>query len=424
MTLLIKSAFVVNPENETTMKKDVLINNGIIFKIADEISYEADDIINAEGFYLAPGFCDIHVHFRDPGYTYKEDIISGGEAAAAGGFTAVACMPNTLPVIDSPDTISYIKEKADLAAVKIYPIASITKNQQGKELCDFAALKAAGAIALSDDGKPVESKLLMFAAMKAANELSLPIISHCEVLKLIRGGIINRGRISKALGVAGMDRKAEEKMIKREIELSKKANVPVHIAHVSTRKGAELIRNAKKKGIKVTAETCPHYFLLTEDKLLSKDADYRMNPPLRTADDVSAITEAVCDGTIDVIVTDHAPHSSEDKVDFLTAPNGVVGLETSFCASYTALVKSGLISIYKLVEMIAINPRKLLNIEGGRICEGEVADIVIFDVNSDVTVDPEKLHSKSKNTAFKGMTFTGKIIYTINNGKIVFNNRK
>lgn len=420
MKTLLKDGYLVNSSNRTEGYYDILIEDNIIAEVGENIDCEADEIIDCKGLTIIPGICDMHVHFRDPGQTHKEDIITGAEAAAAGGVTAVACMPNTTPVCDNPETIKYIRKKAKESKIKVYPVGSITKGLEGKELCDFEALKKAGAVAVSDDGRPVKNARIMGEAMIKAHYAGLKVISHCEDLDIINGGIINAGKVSRELGVKGMSRSSENIITAREIQLAMDLEMPIHIAHVSTKECVTLIRNAVKHGVMVTSETAPHYFTLTEDELLKRDADYRMNPPLRTDADVKAITEAVADGTIDCIITDHAPHSAEEKADFEKAPNGVVGLETSLAATLTRLYHTGKVKLMQIVRMMCETPRIILGVEGGSIEKDAVADIAVVDLNEEWTVDPAKLHSKSKNTCFKGMTLKGKVKYTFVNGKIVY----
>lgn len=423
MTLLLKNGYVVDPKNRIEATLDILIKDNKIEKVAKVIDTAADNVINCSGLTIIPGICDMHVHLRDPGQTEKEDLISGGEAAAAGGVTAVACMPNTKPVCDNAETIKYIIDKAKSSKVKVYPVGCITKGMKGQELCDYDMLKKAGCVAVSDDGRPVANARLMKEAMIKAHYAGMKVISHCEDLDLINGGIINEGRISAKLGVKGMTRSSENTITNREILLANDEKMPIHIAHVSTKEVVAILRVAAKHGIMVTSETAPHYFTLTEGECLKRDADYRMNPPLREEDDVLAITEAVCDGTIDCIVTDHAPHTAQDKAGFETAPNGVVGLETSLAVSLTKLYHTDKIRLPQLVRMMCVNPRRILGVEGGGLAAGDVADIAIFDPFEDWEVIPEKLHSKSKNTCFKGMTLRGKVKYTIVNGKVVFTDK-
>lgn len=417
-TILLKSIRAVDAENDFI--SDIYIEDGKIKHVADSIKMDADIVIDGQGLAVMPSFFDMHVHFRDPGFTHKEDIHTGCGAALAGGVTGVVCMPNTKPVADNPDVIKYIIDKADGSGVDVYPAGCITNGMSGDGLCDYLALKSAGVKAISDDGRPVESSEQMLRALEQSNKNGLLVISHCEDLSIINGGIINKGEISEKLGVKGMDRVSEDMITAREIILAESVDARIHIAHVSTKGSTEIIRQAKKAGVKVTCETCPHYFLLTDEMLLARDADFRMNPPLRTADDVEAIIEGIIDGTIDCIVTDHAPHTAEEKSDFEKAPNGVVGLETSFAAALTGLYHTGKISLNKIIELMSANPRKLLGLEPVSIKPNETADLVIADLNKEWTVEPEMLHSKSKNTVFKGMTLKGKPIVTLSKGEIKY----
>ena len=423
MELLIKNIRACDPQTGLDGITDIGIDGGKIVSLG-KTDEHAQRVIDAKGKLCAlPGLFDMHVHFRDPGLTYKEDIITGANAAKAGGFTGVACMPNTKPPIDSPEGVKYVFEKAKKTGIDVFPIACVTKGMKGQELCDYDALKAAGVTAISDDGRPVENAELMRQAIEKTNENGLIVTSHCEDLKIINGGIINKGDISEKLGVKGMDRASEDYITAREICLAMSCNARVHICHVSTKGSVNIIRAAKKDGVKVTCETAPHYFTFTDEKLLARDADFRMSPPLRTEEDRAAVEEAVLDGTIDCIITDHAPHSAEEKADFEKAPNGVVGMETSLAATLTGLYHTGTISLMHIVRLMCVNPRKILGIEGGSLGIGDIADIAIFDADESWTVDPEKLHSKSKNTCFKGMTLKGRVKYTLVNGKIVYEDK-
>lgn len=424
MVILIKHGYVVNPADNFQQIADILIVDGVIQKIDSEISVIADKTVNANGLTVLPGLVDMHVHLRDPGFIHKEDILSGCEAAAAGGVTSLLCMPNTKPVIDGKKVVEYIKEKAKDAKAKVYITGAISKRLNGEDLCDFAKLKKAGVIAVSDDGRPVKNAKMMTQALKQADELGLLVTSHCEDLDIIQGGIINEGQVSRHLGVKGMHRSSEDYITAREIILAETNHVPVHIAHVSTKLSVQLIREAKARGAKVTAETCPHYFSLTEQELLKQDADYRMNPPLREQEDVDAVLQGVIDGTLDCIVTDHAPHTKDEKRDFLTAPNGVIGMETSFAAAYTYLVKTGKLSLMELVKRMSYHPAQILNIPAGTLNVGAAADIILVDLNKEWTVKPEKMYSRARNAVYKGMTLTGKVICTYLNGKKVFDYRK
>ncbi len=421
MELCLTNGHVVDSVNRIDEILDVRIVDGKIAEVGRSLPMDENTLcIDCSGLTVIPGVCDMHIHMRDPGQTEKEDIFTASESAAAGGVTAVACMPNTTPPVDCPETVKYILDKAKSAKAKVYPIGSITKGLSGAELTDFAELKLAGCVGVSDDGKPVKNAMMMKTAIKNAALERLTIISHCEDLDIIDGGIMNMGAVSDVLGIKGMARSSENYITAREIFLAEEQGLPIHIAHVSTKEAVDIIRHMKKSGAKVTCETAPHYFTLTEDKLFTKDADYRMNPPLREQADVDAIIEGVCDGTVDCIVTDHAPHTKEQKADFYTAPNGVVGLETSLAVTVTALLNTGKISHVRLVELMCVNPRRILGISGGDLSVGSDADITIFSENEQWTVQPEKLQSKSKNTCFKGMTLSGKVKYTLLNGKIVY----
>lgn len=419
-SILIKNIRAVDTKKDTIT--DVFLKDGKISAVGENLDVTADRTVDGTDLVLMPSLFDMHVHFRDPGLTYKEDILTGCSAALAGGVTGVLAMPNTKPPCDSPETISYIIDKARNTGVEVYPVGCITNGMNGGELCDYEALKNAGCICISDDGRPVENAELMRQALEKSNENGLLVASHCEDLNIINGGIMNKGATSAKLGVKGMDRSSEDYITAREIILASSVNAKIHICHVSTEGSTAIIRFAKSRGIKVTCETAPHYFMLTDSLLEKRDADYRMNPPLRTPEDVKAIIEGIKDGTIDCIITDHAPHAPEEKADFEKAPNGVVGLETSLAATLTALYHTGEITLQKVIELMCVNPRKILGLEIPEIAEGKTADLIIADINREWTVDPEKLHSKSKNTVFKGMTLTGKNLMTISKGVVRYEN--
>lgn len=417
MSILIKNVRIIDPEAETVKAGSIFIRDGVF---ADPS--EADDsaeIIDGEGLSAAPGLVDLHVHLRDPGQTDKEDILTGCKAAAAGGVTSLLAMPNTIPTVDSPETVRYILDKARSADAHVYVVGAITKGLKSEKPTDIDELYQAGISALSDDGRPVENTVMMVEAMKKAAKLHIPVTAHCED-PYLAGGKVNEGRISEQLSVKGMPRAAEDAGTAREIALAAAYDVPIHICHVSTYTSADMIRDAKKRGIRVTAETAPHYLMLTEDELLKRDADYRMNPPLRTERDRKAMIEALLDGTIDAVATDHAPHTPMEKADFDSAPNGSIGMETSFAASYTVLVKSGLMTETDLIRKMSFNPAKILNINAGTLSAGAPADLMLYK-EEDWTVDPAKLHGKSKNTPFKGLTLSAKVRLTICGGKIVYN---
>lgn len=420
MDLLIKNAFVVSPADGFNEPMDILVSVGKIAAVGKNLSAGDAEVLNAEGLYAFPGFVDMHVHLRDPGQTQKEDIITGCRAAAAGGVTSLLCMPNTTPAIDSAETVEMILEKAKTATARVYVAASISKGLKSKEPTDLQAVHAAGAVGLSDDGRPVENTKMLSDAMKQAPDLGMTVVAHCEDLYLADGGRINEGEVSEKLGVKGIPASAEDCGTAREIALAAAENVPIHICHVSTKTSVALVRDAKRRGVKVTAETAPHYFSLTEKELLRRDADYRMNPPLRTSKDVEAIINGLADGTLDCIATDHAPHTPEDKADFEKAPNGSIGMETSFAVGITYLVKPGLLTLQELINKMSVNPARILGISAGTLSVGAPADIAIADIGEQWTVDVNRLHGKSKNTPFKGLTLTGRVRTTILNGEVVF----
>lgn len=417
--LLIKNATVVSPADNISGKYDILIENGKIAQIGNNISSNCD-VINADGLYAIPGLVDMHVHLRDPGYTEKEDIISGCKAAAAGGVTSLLAMPNTKPATDSAEVVKYILDKAKNADANVYVAASITKGLKSLEPTDIDEVRNAGAIALTDDGRPVENTKFLSDAMKKAPLCGMHVVAHCEDLYLADGGKMNEGEVSEKLGIKGIPASAEDCGTAREIALSAALDVPVHICHVSTKTSVELIRDAKNRGVKVTAETAPHYFSLTDRELLQRDADYRMNPPLRTKNDVDEIINGLLDGTIDAVATDHAPHTVLEKSDFIKAPNGSIGMETSLAVGITYLVKSGIMSFDKLVEKMSVNPARILGINAGTLAVGAPADIALVDLDEEWVVDVEKLHGKSKNTPLKGKQLYGKVKKTVLGGKVVY----
>ncbi len=421
MDLLLKEMQIVDPQSRYSGVQDILIQDGRIVRIGQGLEAGGVQVIEGGGRLVAmPGLMDMHVHLRDPGFTHKEDILTGTNAAKAGGFTALACMPNTNPVIDSPQTVHYIQSKAWGNGVVVYPVATITKGMQGKELSDFNKLLSCGVKAVSDDGRPVENAELMRKALETAAQKGLLVISHCEDLDIIDGGIMNKGAVAERLGVKGMDRASEDSITAREIALAASCDARIHIAHVSTKGSVNIIRAAKADGVKVTCETCPHYFTLTDEKLLTRDADYRMNPPLRTEEDRAAVEQAVLDGTIDCIVTDHAPHTAQEKADFVKAPNGVVGLETSLAVTLTQLYHTGRLSLLQVAERMSVAPRKMMGVKPATITLGANAEITVIDTDLEWEVVPAELASKSKNTAFKGYHCKGRTLYTIVNGKVIY----
>lgn len=403
---------------------DVLINGDRIAAVGEDIPAGDAEMIDGRGLTLIPSLFDMHVHFRDPGYEYKEDIITGCAAAAAGGVTGVVCMPNTNPPADDPEIIKYMINKAKDTGVDVYPAGCITAGMNGERLADHDALKAAGARVISDDGRPVKNAELMRRALELTNANGLLAASHCEDLDIINGGIMNKGAVADEIGAKGMDRASEDSITAREIALAMSCNARIHICHVSTEGSIKMIRAAKKDGVRVTCETAPHYFRYTDKKLYSRDADYRMNPPLRNESDRIAVLNGVLDGTVDCIVTDHAPHTAEEKADFFKAPNGVVGLETSLAAVLTTLYHTKKMTLGRVVSLMSAAPRRLLGLPVTDIREGCIADLALIDTGMSWTVIPEQLHSKSKNTVFKGETFRGRNVMTVSKGRIIYRYEK
>lgn len=417
--LFIRGARIIDPSQNMDIMGDLLLNDGKIEAICPSLPPMDAEVLDASGLVAAPGLVDMHVHLRDPGQTQKEDILSGCRAAAAGGVTSLLAMPNTTPAMDTPELVADVLRRSREADARVYVAAAITKGLKSEEPTDIDALFAAGAIALSDDGRPVENTRFLADAMVKAQQLGMRVTAHCEDLFLAKGGILHEGAVSAQLGVRGIPSAAEDAGTAREIAVAAAYGTPVHICHVSTAGSVALVRDAKARGVAVTAETCPHYFSLTEKSLLARDADFRMNPPLRTEQDRQAVLEGLRDGTLDAIATDHAPHTPEEKSDFFRAPNGSIGMETSLAAGITALVRPGSLSLMELLRRMSTIPAKILGIPAGTLAVGAPADVILFNQAERWTVDPEKLHGKSRNTPFKGMTLYGKVKTTICGGRIV-----
>ena len=423
MKLLIKGGTLVLKDGER--KADILIENGKIVKIGENLKSDCKTI-DAAGKHVLPGLIDMHVHLREPGFEGKEDIESGSKAAVAGGFTQVCCMPNTNPVCDNAVVVSYIKNRQkEVNLCKINPIGAITRGQEGAAMADIGKMKVAGAVALSDDGKSVANSNIMRLAMEYASGFGLKCLCHCEDKELVDGGVVNEGFNSTLTGLKGSLRAAEDIFIARDIALAESLNVPVHICHVSTYSGVEIIRSAKKRGVKVTAETCPHYFVLTDDIITTYDTNTKVNPPVREDRDRKEIIRGLKDGMLDCIVTDHAPHSLKDKqVEYNLAAFGMSGLETSFPLSYTYLVKTGVLSLSARAERMSYNPANILNLDGGELKEGAPADITVVDLNEKYVIDGKNFLSKGKNTPFNGFEVYGRIKYTLVDGEIKYGEMK
>ncbi len=423
MKLLIQHGRVVDPVSGTVSIQDLYIENGKVVQLEKDIRQEADQVIDAEGLVVCPGLVDMHVHLRDPGLTYKEDIFTGTAAAAHGGVTSVACMANTDPVVDTPAQIHYIKDKAAQAnGVHVYPIAAVSMGMRGEEPSDADALKKAGAIALSDDGCNVDNANLMRDVMIHAKRLELPVLCHCEDTTMVEGRAVNEGSVSRQLWLEGRPAIAEEIMVMRDAMLAEETGAHVHICHVSTAKSVDIIRRMKKRGVAITCETCPQYFTLTEDEILTQGSMARVNPPLRTAKDIKGIIAGLKDGTIDAIATDHAPHSAEEKSRPLTrAPSGMVGLETSLAITLTELYHTGKMKLPEIIKRMTYTPASILHLSSkGRLSLGSDADITIFDPEEVWTIDPEQFASKARNTPFAGREVKGKVKYTIVGGNVIY----
>ena len=428
MKILLTGAKIIDPAQKIDADMDVLLENGKIAKIGSDLlkSAKAKDsgkvkIIELAGMIVTPGLIDMHTHLREPGFEYKETVASGAAAAVAGGFTSIACMPNTSPVNDNRSITEFIRRKAaeaDLA--NVYPIGAISKDSSGSQLTEFWDLKDAGVVALSDDGKPVMDAALMRRAMEYAHSLGLPIISHCEDINLSGGGLMNEGYHSTILGLGGIPSIAEEAMVARDILIAEFTKTCVHIAHVSTAGSVRLIREAKKRGLRVTAETAPHYFTLTDELLQGYDTNLKVNPPLRSAQDVAAIKEGLADGTLDVIACDHAPHGRTDKeLEFEYAENGISGLETSLALSLN-LIQEKVLSWPDLISKMSPNPARILNLPKGTLQAGADADITVIDPQLKWTVDVKTFRSRGKNSPFHGRKMQGRAILTIVGGEIKY----
>lgn len=426
MKLLIRQGRLVDPVGGIGGVMDILLEDGKVAVIGSDIRERDAEIIDARGLTVCAGLVDMHVHLREPGFEYKETVETGAAAAAHGGFTSIACMPNTRPVTDSPEGIDLVKQKAAQACgVHVWPIGAVSKGQKGQELTDFEALKGAGAVALSDDGVPVQNANLMRDGLILAHRQNLTILSHCEDADMVKNYAVNEGRISRQLRINGRPAIAEELMVARDAMLAEETGAAVHICHISTAKSVAIVRRYKRKGVQITCETCPQYFSLTEDEILTQGTMARVNPPLRTRADVEAIIEGLKDGTIDAIATDHAPHSVEEKAKALTeAPSGMVGLETALGVTLTYLYHTKEMPLSDILRKMTINPACILRLPTkGRLSIGADGDMVIFDPKEEWTVDPERFASKGRNTPFAGKKLKGKVKYTIVGGKVVYQDK-
>lgn len=417
--ILIKNGELVNPYGVSGIM-DITVSDGKVELIGAQ-SGTYDTVIDASGMKIFPGFVDMHVHLREPGFEYKEDIATGAFAAAKGGFTAVACMPNTKPVLDNEAGVRYVIERSKMArGAKVYPIAAVTVGQKGEEITEMGLLKEAGAVAFSDDGCPVADAQIMRLALLYGQSCGALIISHCEEKSLINGGVMNEGNVATEIGLKGISHAVEEVMVARDLVLQETYGGRLHLAHMSTKGSMQLIREAKKRGVKVTAETCPHYFAASDEWVRGYDTNTKVNPPLRSKEDVEAVKAAIADGTIDVIATDHAPHHADEKnVEYDAAINGLIGVETAFALTCD-LVREGVIGYSDMVRLMSRNPAKRLGIKGGAILEGEAADLVIADPDEEFTYTMKDVASKGKNSPFIGKKLKGRVKMTFVDGEMVF----
>ncbi|HTR99603.1 MAG TPA: dihydroorotase [Bacteroidota bacterium] len=420
MQLLLKNGRLIDPLTRRDEETDIHIVDGKLARIARGLSVPDAQVIELRGKVIAPGLIDMHVHLREPGFEYKETIVTGCAAAAAGGFTAVCCMPNTNPPIDDESVVRLIKERAGAALnglVDVYPVAAVTKERKGEHLAPLAELAAAGAVAFTDDGDPVYDAEIMRRAMEYAAMYNRPVIQHAQDMPMTKGGAMNEGAVATRLGIPGMPSAAEDIVVARDIHIARYTGSRYHLAHMSTAGAAALVRAAKAEGLPVTCEVTPHHFTLTDEAVAGFDTNTKMNPPLRAKADVDAIRKALRDGTVDAIATDHAPHSFDEKqVEYQAAPFGIVGLETALGLALTELVQGGVLTLAQLIEKMSTNPRRILNLPEIRIAEGQPANLTVFDPSAEWVVDVQAFKSRSKNSPFGGRRLTGKPVGIINNG--------
>lgn len=422
--ILINHGRVLNPAYNEDKVQDILVEDGNIVKINENIDEPADTVIDASGCYVMPGLIDIHVHLRDPGFEYKETITTGAMAAAHGGFTTICPMPNTKPVMDSPEKIEQIISRAKKESViNICPVGAVTEGQMGEMVTDIAGMVKKGACAISEDGKSVMNSEVYRKAMREAAKAGIPVMAHCEDRNLVASGVMNAGDISTQLGLKGITNAVEDIIVARDILLAKETGVKLHLCHCSTADSVRMVKNAKEQGIDVTAEVCPHHFTLCDKDIKSDDGNYKMNPPLRSADDVDALKKGLHDGIMEVISTDHAPHSAKEKNRGIeSSPFGIVGLETAVPLTITELVCKGIITPLQMAEKMSYNPARVINIDRGILDVGKVADITIIDPDEEYKIDSNEFASKGRNTPFDGRMVNGRVKYTICNGNIVYKN--
>lgn len=422
MTLLIRNGRVIDPAAGFDSEADVLVEDGKISKVMPKIEETADQQINAKGCFVMPGFIDLHVHLRDPGFERKETVVTGAAAAARGGYTTIVAMPNTKPVVDNADVVNYVHNKAkNMTKVNILQAGAITKKMEGTQLADIARMVQAGSPAISEDGKSVMNAYLLREAMKLAQQLDIPVLSHCEDRNLLNGGVVNDDENARKNGLPGISNSVEDVIAIRDVLLAEDTGAKLHLCHCSTKESVEIIKIAKYKNVRISAEVCPHHFTLTSDDMIQGDTNYKMNPPLRTKEDVEALRQGLKDNVIDVIATDHAPHTKDDKNDsMLRAPFGIIGLETAAALTYTELVLGGYLTPMQMAEKMSRNPARVIGIDKGSLEPGKIADLVIFDPNKTYTIDASKFASKSRNTPFDGRKVTGAVRATIAGGEIIY----
>ena len=423
MTILIRGGQVINPATQMDEVADVLIEDGVVKEIKKGIKSKANRTIDAKGCYVMPGFIDLHVHLRDPGLEYKEDVFTGMQAAAHGGYTTVLAMPNTKPVADNADVIGYVHRKAASGnCIHVLQVGAVTKGQLGKELADIEGMVKAGCPAISEDGKSVMNSQVYREGMKEAARLHIPVLAHCEDINLVHGGVMNADAKAEALGLPGITNAVEDVIVARDILLSKETGARLHLCHCSTEDSVRMVREAKEQGIAVSAEVCPHHFTLSSGDIKEEEmTNYKMNPPLRTKADVEALKQGLKDGTMEVISTDHAPHAFQEKnTTMKKAPFGIVGLETAACLTYTELVLGGYLTPMQMAERMSYNPARVIGSDKGDIQPGKAADIVIFDPKETYRIDRDQFASKGRNTPFHGREVTGRVKCTICDGCVVY----
>lgn len=425
MTILIKNGRVIDPATETDEVLDILIQDDRIVKREKNSKEKADRIIDAKGCFVMPGFIDLHVHLRDPGFTDKETVETGGRAAARGGYTTILAMPNTKPVVDNPDVVNYVHQKAkSLALVNVLQVGAITKEQKGVALSDIEGMVQAGIPAISEDGKSVMDTSLARSAMKVAAKCRIPVLAHCEDINLVNGGCVNADEHTSKMGLKGISNSVEDVIAARDIILAKETGAHLHLCHCSTKDSVTMVKHAKEEGVAVSAEVCPHHFTLTSEDIEPGNTNYKMNPPLRTREDVEALKQGLKDGIMEVISTDHAPHTQENKNTTMEkAPFGIVGLETAAALTYSELVLGGYLTPMQMAEKMSYNPARVIGIQKGSLAQGMVADVVIFDPSKTYAIDKNSFWSKSKNTPFDGRTVTGEVRMTLVNGIVVYDSQ-